>query len=144
MSLAIDMARRRAAGFGSWSDFELPPIETGGWDPNAGSGGGSGSDESGGHDMPWWVSGAPVFGVIGKTLSNIFGNQYQQPNTAYRPAPTYQPGYPAGYRQPNAGVGIGIDGNGIRLSDGSHIGWFPIIGVIGFFYVLQARPLSRK
>lgn len=82
MSFQIDMARRRAAGFGFGPEDIWGDIDGG----IMGAGGGidrviinttaNGDDSS---DIPWYVSGAPVFGVIGKTLSNIFGNQYQQP-----------------------------------------------------------------
>lgn len=42
------------------------------------------------------------------------------------------------------GVGIGVDGSGIRLSDGSHIGWFPIIGLIGVIFLLQSPGFQRR
>jgi hypothetical protein len=42
------------------------------------------------------------------------------------------------------GIGFGVDSQGIRLSDGSHIGWFPIIGVIGVFFLLQSPGFSRR
>jgi len=98
MSLANDMARRRAAGFGFGPDdvwVDSPPV----YDPGGSSGSSSGDGDGGSHDIPWYVAGAPVFGVIGKTLSNIFGNQYQQPTYLQPRTQQYPPGsyYPPGY-----------------------------------------------
>jgi hypothetical protein len=42
------------------------------------------------------------------------------------------------------GVGIGIDGQGIRLSDGSHISWIWIIGGIVIIYLIQSPGFSRR
>lgn len=42
------------------------------------------------------------------------------------------------------GVGLGIDSSGIRLSDGSHIGWFPIIAVLGGVVLLQSSGFQRR
>lgn len=140
MSLAIDIARRRASGFGAWSDFELPQIEVPpDWTP------GGESDNGEDNTPPWYVGAKPIIDIAGRTLSSIFGNRYQQPTTtAYRPPSSYQYDPALLASRNNQGVGIGLDSNGVRLSDGSHIGWFPIIGVIGFFFVLQSRPLTRK
>ena len=148
MSMAMDIARRRAAqGFGAWSDFEMPQIEVPpGWEPGQSTSGGNDDDDDG---PPWWVTSVPLFSVIGKTASNIFAPY--QASVAQAGAGYYRPTQTLTYEQQLAlaarnreGVGLGVDSSGIRLSDGSRIGWFPIIGVIGFFYVLQARPLTRK
>ena len=45
---------------------------------------------------------------------------------------------------PPGGIGIGVDGQGIRLSDGSHIGWGTIAIVVGGIFLLQSRGFSRK
>lgn len=104
MSLAIDMARRRASGFGAfepgWDDALGPPPPP---DPSWGI-----DRVVINSDIPWYVSGAPVFGVIGKTLSNIFGNQYQQPtNTAalqqYRQQQQQYQVLPPGYGYDSSG-----------------------------------------
>ena len=46
-------------------------------------------------------------------------------------------------RQQGQGIGLGIDSQGIRLSDGSHIGWFPVIGVLAALYLIQSPSFSR-
>jgi hypothetical protein len=66
------------------------------------------------------------------------GSQYQQ---QYSPA---QLALLQQQRTPTGGIGIGIDGQGIRLSDGSHIGWFPIVAVIGVFFLLQSPGFTRR
>lgn len=140
MNLAIDLARRRAAGFGSWSDFELPDIVVppGGpsWDPAPPIGSDSGSD-----DIPWYVAGAPVFGVIGKTLSNIFGNQYQQ-QTYVQPR-TQQ------YQLPPAGYGYDSSGRLVQQSVGnitSFITSNPLLvggAILGVILLFRSPPGRR-
>ena len=45
---------------------------------------------------------------------------------------------------PPGGVGVGVDGQGIRLSDGSHIGW-PLIALgVGAIFLLQSPGYSRR
>ena len=42
------------------------------------------------------------------------------------------------------GVGFGIDSQGLRLSDGSHIGW-PIIGIVGLgIYLVQSPGFTKR
>jgi hypothetical protein len=60
--------------------------------------------------------------------------QYYNPQTGQTIAGNYQ----------SSGVGFGIDGQGIRMSDGSHIGWLPIAGVVVAFSLLQSRGFSRR
>lgn len=68
-----------------------------------------------------------------------------QASTALAQQPIYQvaPNQYLPQRSPG-GVGFGVDGQGIRLSDGSHIGWFPIAGVVLAFVLIQSRPLTRR
>jgi hypothetical protein len=87
----------------------------------------------------------PLLAGAEKTVSNIFAPAATSIAQA-QPAVGYQyQAQPAAYRNPtNTGVGFGIDGNGIRLSDGSHIGWVPIF-LVGFGFVLiQSRPFTRR
>jgi hypothetical protein len=85
--------------------------------------------------------------VVGGTLVGVLGNR-NAPQQQYALQPQGQQPQVV-YVQPNAaggagGVGIGIDGQGIRLSDGSHIGWLPIALVGGAFFLLQSPGFSRK
>jgi hypothetical protein len=42
------------------------------------------------------------------------------------------------------GVGFGVDGQGLRLSDGSHIGW-STIGIAGLaFYLIQSKGFEKR
>lgn len=97
-------------------------------------------------------TGIIVGGAINKgldILGDIFGNPYSR-QAAYRSQTPQQPIYNVpGQSQylpqrTSTGVGFGVDGQGIRLSDGSHIGWFPIAGLVLAFVLLQSRPLSRR
>jgi hypothetical protein len=94
-NLALDQARRRAAGFGffepGWDDSLGPPPPNP-YDPNAGNGSSGNNGNSG--SPPWWVSATPIFGAAAQTISNIFG-QYQQRPTYQQPV-QYQPQYAAG------------------------------------------------
>jgi hypothetical protein len=47
-------------------------------------------------------------------------------------------------RDQGGGIGFGLDGQGLRLSDGSHIGWLPIVGVAGAFFLLQSQGIQRR
>ena len=102
------------------------------------------SSSSSGHSTANAITG--VANAVAISLASIFGRN--QGASAQNQIP---PGY--GYNQqgqlvpvsPNgAGVGIGIDGQGIRLSDGSHIGWFPIAGVTLAIFLLQSKGFSRR
>ena len=47
-------------------------------------------------------------------------------------------------QQQQQGVGFGIDGQGLRMSDGSHIGW-PVMGLAALaLYLLQSPGFSRR
>jgi hypothetical protein len=137
-------ARAAYVGMGDFN-FASQGFPTSGLpDWGGGSGGGSNNDGGGGNDVPWYVSSVPFISAIGKTVSNIWGNanqQYQQPQYQYQPAYQQQPIYQT---QPGGGVGIGLDGAGIRLSDGSHIGWLPIAGVGLGLVLLQSKGFSRR
>lgn len=142
MSYAAIAGLARARGFGAyepgWENIYgvgAPPPPDPTWGGNDGN------------DVPWYLSAVPLATVIGKTAASIWGNQYQ-------PQPTYTPTYSTDYAALQAaalaranagdGVGIGVDGSGIRLSDGSHIGWLPIGAVVFGFFLLQSRGFSRR
>jgi hypothetical protein len=141
MSHAMELRRRGFGAFEPGWDAELgdpPPFI-----PSGTIGSSAGDDNN---DIPWWVSGAPVIGIIGKTVSNIFSPWQAtaaQAQGAYRPQQTNYPVNTLPVNR-NSGVGIGVDSNGVRLSDGSHLGWFPIVGVIGAFFLLQSKGFSRR
>jgi len=100
----------------------------------------------GGYD---WGS---LIGGIGSAISNVFNRGGNANNAGYTQAQllqlqqlqAQQQAALLAQQQGGGGVGFGLDGNGIRLSDGSHIGWFPIIGVIGAFALLQSKGFSRR
>jgi hypothetical protein len=154
MSLSQRIAHARAAaaqGFGdvSWGNIGIEyPDGTPTQDPfpTDSSGGGSGGGGSSNQAPPWYVSLEPVLLGGEKLASNIWGNQYQQPT--YQPIRTTLPAnYGSTYNtvpNPGGGIGIGVDSRGIRLSDGSHIGWFPIIGVGFGLFLLQSKGFSRR
>jgi hypothetical protein len=143
MSLAMQLARRRAAGFGAfepgWDDaLGAPPPPDPSWGTDRVI-----IDATDGNDMPWWVSGAPAFGVIGKTLSNIFGNQYQQPNTVYRPATQQQ------YQVAPAGYYYNSSGALVQQSVGNITSFITnnpllILGVVGGVILLFRPPPGRR
>jgi hypothetical protein len=56
---------------------------------------------------------------------------YNAPSSQYLPPRT-------------SGVGFGLDSQGIRLSDGSHIGWFPIIGCVVVLFLIQSPGFTRR
>lgn len=79
-------------------------------------------------------------------------NKYAKDAAKYSPTGLNIPSnyqIPAGQYQlnpggaPPPGVGFGLDGTGIRLSDGSHIGWTTIALAAGAFFLLQSRPVTR-
>jgi hypothetical protein len=44
----------------------------------------------------------------------------------------------------SGGVGFGFDSQGLRLSDGSHIGWTTIAVVVGGFYLVQSPGFTKR
>ena len=79
------------------------------------------------------------------TLSNgqrVTMAQYQQMLQAQAQAQYQYQGNPNAYGYPS-GVGFGIDGQGLRLSDGSHIGW-TTIAIAGVGLYLLQRPGYQK
>lgn len=141
MSLATDIMRRRARGFGELVEEGPDYFPQPSW-PSGDSGG---SADGGSSGPPWWVTSGPLFGVIGKTLSNIFAPYQTSAAQAgvgvYRQPTNYDPNY---RQAPNRSVGIGLDSSGIRLSDGSHLGWLPIGAVVFGFFLLQSKGFSRR
>ena len=88
----------------------------------------------------------PLLAGAEKTISNIFSPaatsvaQAQSPiyqQQPYGTNPTYRPVQPSG-------VGFGVDTRGIRLSDGSYIGWGVIALAGGVILLIQTRPFSRR
>jgi hypothetical protein len=149
MSTQIDIARRRAAqGFGF--------IDYG--DGNTSDSGGSGeydiyefpddrpSGGNGGNDVPWTITAAPVIGIIGKTLSSIFGNQYQQP-TYVPPRTQYQS--PQQYQVPPPGYGYDSSGRLVEQGVGNiakFITTNPLLvgaGVLGVILLFRQPPGRR-
>jgi len=92
----------------------------------------------------------PLLAGAEKTISNIFAPAATSIAQAQGSSSLYQPyNYPAGapqpiYRAPQTGVGLGVDSRGIRLSDGSYIGWGVIALVGGVILLIQTRPFSRR
>ncbi len=92
-----------------------------------------------------------VFGQSVATLNNFLTLKYSKDAAKYGVGVTGQPAVnyttqgasPYGAAPP-AGVGIGVDGQGIRLSDGSHIGWAPIMLGVGALVLLQSKGFSRR
>jgi hypothetical protein len=88
---------------------------------------------------------------FGNNVIAQWGNRqaYRSGINPNAPAGTYQPvsyvsnTQPAGITPVTPGVGFGLDSQGIRLSDGSHIGWLPIAGVVVGLKLLQAKPYRR-
>lgn len=92
---------------------------------------------------PWWaVLGPGIVAASGATLSDIFRRYPETPT--YAQTRPYTVGAAAPYSTTSSGVGIGIDGQGIRLSDGSHIGWLPIGAVVLGLFLLQSQGFSRR
>ncbi len=90
-----------------------------------------------------------------RVIDDIFAPPATRIAQAGASRPIYQPQYGGGvdaYGNPlsyapsrsNSGIGFGVDSQGVRLSDGSHIGWFPIVGVIGIFFLLQQPGFTRR
>jgi hypothetical protein len=84
-----------------------------------------------------------------RVIDDIFAPPATRIAQAGASRPIYQAPYGDGYgntlpvtRQPS--IGFGVDSQGVRLSDGSHIGWFPIVGVIGVFFLLQQPGFTRR
>lgn len=120
------------------------PIYSGGATPAP-----AGGDSGGSNNPPWWSILGP--GIL-KDISNIFApvqTSVAQAQSAGLAQRQLQAGLtPQQYQllQTGAttGVGIGIDSNGIRLSDGSHISWILIIGLIVVFALVQSRGFQRR
>lgn len=122
------------------------------------SGGGSGGGTPQQQGPPWWAVLGP--GIL-KDVSSIFAPapvsiaQAGAQNAAlYRsqyPTAPYS-SYPAGSINPatgqpytsSTGIGIGIDANGIRLSDGSHISWILIGGIVLAIALVQSKGFQRR
>jgi hypothetical protein len=133
----------------TWADFKLPEIVPvgGGGGVIQGSippifGGGVESDGS----APWWQSIiVPIAGITGSTLSNIYAPWQTSAAQASARQPVYVPVQTQGGLPPRPeGVGFGVDSRGIRLSDGSYIGWGVVALGGGIILLVQARPFSRK
>jgi hypothetical protein len=145
MNAALLMARARGLGFddtfGTLGKGDLP---SGGLPPDYSTGGGSGGGSSSGGGFNWNA----LPGVIGQTLVGVFGHPQQTAAGGGLSLAQQQQillAQQQGANRPNApGVGLGIDGTGIRLSDGSHIGWLPIGFGIGALVLLQSKGFSRR
>lgn len=153
MSISLRDLQQRRRGLSGWIYPDGWPVwvddGSGGDIVTGGSGGGSPvptptpvpvSSGSNSSTPPWWLP--AILGAEG-AVSKIFA-PWQA--TAFSQQPTYYPpgqSYNTGLVR-TTGVGFGIDSNGIRLSDGSHIGWFPIIGVIGLFFLIQTPGFTRR
>lgn len=106
-----------------------------------------GADDPFGEGPPWWaVLGPGIIAASGATLSSIFRRYPETPTYAQTRPYTVGGGAPSATTNYGGagGVGIGIDGQGIRLSDGSHIGWLPIGAVVLGFVLLQSQGFSRR
>lgn len=92
-----------------------------------------------------------IFGAIGaglQTVASLRNRNNTQQQGDYTAAQLAQiQAQQAGFNPsatPSGGVGLGIDGQGVRLSDGSHIGWLPIGAVALGFMLLQSKGISRR
>jgi hypothetical protein len=87
-----------------------------------------------------------TFGTaVGNDIAAIIARNNNQNSLGYPQQPTgQQPYYPQVVVPAPSGVGIGVDGQGIRLSDGSHISWLVIAGGVGVFMLLQHPGFSRR
>jgi hypothetical protein len=103
------------------------------------------------------LSGIDWGGLIGQGFDfgkNFINQKYAKDaakhTAAAQAAIQYQPAVqtfnsnPGSSAPPPPGVGFGIDSQGVRLSDGSHIGW-PVIGIVGLgFFLLQSRGFQKR
>jgi hypothetical protein len=154
MSMAQTIARRGAglgdAGSGIWSGIQIGmPGATGASRPRV-VGNNPGSSNSSGSNI--WEHLTPIIGAGLTVLNNWVvtrpganpvavaqlsnGQTFQQQLTPEQ--------YQAWLASQRGGVGFGVDGQGIRLSDGSHISWVMIALVVGGFMLIQSRPFSRR
>lgn len=138
----IAVARRRAGGLGAfepgWEDIygvgDPPPLPTGGVVD-------IGMDDS--RDGPtWWQLLIPN---AAQTIQRVYSPWQAQAAVAASQRPIVQ--YTSSPNESGSvpsGVGLAITRNGIRLSDGSYIGWLPIGGVVVAVFLLQSKGFSRR
>lgn len=142
MSLATDIMRRRARGFGELVEEGPDYFPQPSW-PSGDSGG---SADGGSSGPPWWVTSGPLFGVIGKTLSNIFAPY--QTSAAQAGAGVYRPQQQQ-YNTLPPGYGYDSSGRLVQQSVGnitSFITSNPLLvgaGILGVILLFRTPPGRR-
>lgn len=141
-----ELGGESSGGSGPVYDGTLGTVVVSGEDPSQGypTSDSSGGDGSG--SPPWWA-------VLGPSLLKVVSNVFApvQTSVAQAQAGAYRtPVYSATgqvinpYGTTPTGIGIGLDANGIRLSDGSHISWLLILSAVGIFALVQAKGFQRR